>query len=867
MVQVQNNTSPTNHSTDISSPTAEISRAELWQNTLTTWKSIAKKIPKNHAAWRVLSEVYQDFIGADFDKEKGILLLAEFAKAVKEFQLQYPDYQLFTKSSIYQKLSRVWQNLSQEYDWQVPEQVLQPSYAVATDKGHSSCHHFDPACFNFALAGAEVYAQKYLNISIKEKDQKTLLKNELAQYFKESWLLYLPKRGLKNKISEDFFWHFDDLSSYFFQLENTHHKHNAFPATLTWGRLAQIRQATWQSLQATLFSPISAEQQNLIRLQKSQFTMLFSDAVGDFTNEFQFLANQSIWIGLLPKNYFQSTAYQTTQNEWTSYFTAIYQWNLADCEQAWVFALRTASQAKPTLHIKQYDCPKLQSPLSWLALKNILEGEPQNVLEEAQNIVYTPRPKTTLSENNLPTYPLLRQESLFGTMGEGIFTHSFEGIALPKEQILWAASTENLQKTVVECLTTHSKQISKQMLFGENLSIFNAEYVAIVGLCPFQTAKFYADPRCWAEGAKLEKVFNPLDSQVFIHLALHQGELSVFASNYPVSRNFMGRTLSLARQRYEKNGEVKDNLSLEAIGFFKEHYESQWQEKAENLKWALQTLLNLSILEDCQVEPELALEMRVLAQLSENIPFAKQLFESIYQPNPTTFNNFKSLKEIFLRTKRSFEQLGKKQSRGKESYDTLKNYFEEGTEAIRILEEFIEEAQRKEINLEREITAQAIFEYTYATLHLLAPNTTTKLKDLHIPLHQDFWAWVEAGASLLQLHLQPEETHTRPLKIQEKYLRKGVKQLKVKFLVAENSLLLQDKHIEWHITQIPTEIFEFYLGNQPALQWAIQALPAQFEPQEEYSFLEKYPEATQQYLQKHIRWIVETVRTKKQLEM
>ncbi len=864
MVQVQKNTSPINITTEISSLNAEISKAEVWQATLNAWQNSVGRVPKNHRAWRALSAIYQDFVEADFDKEKGIQLLAEFAKAIKILEIYLPDYQLFRNNSIYQKLFAIWQNLSEEYAWRLPTTMLDTNPKKSNSFAYSS---LDRACFDFALVGAEVYAQKFFNLSIKEKHQKILLQNELAQHLSKSWLAYLPKRGAKSKIKADFFWHFEHLLSYFLQTEAVYQKQNTFPSSLVWGKIVQIRQSNWQSLQATLFSPVLAEQQTLTRFQKTAFTLLFSEAKGDFTHEFQSLADQSIWIALLPKNYFQHHHYLATQTAWATHFSIIYQWNLSECELAWVFALKNTKQTSTNLAIHQLNCPKLQSPLSWLALKNIIEGEKQNVLEEVQTIKYSPIQQPTSSKDKFPTYPLLAQETSFGVIGEGIFAHSFEGVALSKQSSLWAENVEKLQKVLPDYLPTHLSPTNNPTLFGVQNTRFDPECVAKIGLCPFQVVSFYAEPSYWAEGAKLAKIFNARQPQVFIHLALHRGALSVWASEYPVSRNFMGRTLSLARQYYEKNREVKDNLRPEALAFFKAYYETRWQDKAATLQWALQALLNLSILEDCQVEPELASEMWVLAQLGESISFAKQLFESINQPNAITVNNFKSLREVFLRTKRSFEQLGKKQSRGKESYDTLKNYFEEGTEAIKVLENFMEEAQQKEINLERTITAQAIFEYTYAALHLQQPSNVYQLKDLHVPLYQDFWAWAEAGAALLALHLQPEAVHKRPMKIQERYLRKGVKQLRVKCLDSENTLLLQDKHIEWQIKQIPDEVFEYFLGNQPALQWVAQALPSQFEIQEENSFFEKYPEAVQQYLQKHIRWIAETVRTKRLLAL
>lgn len=856
---------------------------KLWQKELNHWKNSHKLFSRQHPAWRMLQALYQDFWENNSQKEQGMELLAmhyfyttyqriksnevkssqkmpliayKFDTVLKSLQKTHPlDFSISFQNWLEEFLSK-HQNISSNTLIQSKLESSQYKPQV-----RETIQEYLP----FVLAGADFYAQKYFSYSLKDKEKKVLLQGSMGEGLLHHCMDFLPKKGLKNRLSEDFFWHNENLLQYYdcFQHEELSEK---IP-NLTWGKLTQLRQSSWESLQPTLFSPVSEEQKVLQKLQKSSFSFIFLLEFSDITQNAEMLADSGLFAGLVDDKQVNHLT------DWQIHFSNIHTWKFPQSEYSLVFAIKKIATQNQVFTPKYHQIPKLQFPLSWKALQDIFADSDSQVLEEAPS-AYLPKSRPNTKNKTKEFYPLLAQDTAIGEINEGIFSTYFTGLSLSKNSELWDDSEAKLQEKVVKYLSDTAPRDSKVLqklhttaLFSSPQLSFDTQKTIKLAIHPFQETKVYFDSKLWNEGGQFVKIFKANHAQIFVHLHISAKQQSTWASTLPVARNFMGKTFSLSQYRYDAQGKPQENIRSKALQKFKEYYETQWQEQAESLRLSLQNLLNMSHLEDCQVEPELAVELRPLVQLSENVAFAKQLFKNIYQPNEATQVNFKSLKEIFLRMKKAFEQMGKRYSRGKESYDTLHRYFVEGEESLQLLDEYMEEAARREIDLEREIKHSDIFEYVYAVLQVTSFEASHTLEELQIPLLNDFWAWVEWGRTLLDLHLREEESYARPLKITERYLRKRVKTFKAKFLSQESSILLQDQHSEWLIQQLPSEIFEHQLGKQLTLEWLLQALAEKYHnPEAEESFLENQKEEIKETLQKHIRIISETVKIQKTLQ-
>ncbi|MDE0683367.1 MAG: N-6 DNA methylase [Candidatus Poribacteria bacterium] len=122
------------------------------------------------------------------------------------------------------------------------------------------------------------------------------------------------------------------------------------------------------------------------------------------------------------------------------------------------------------------------------------------------------------------------------------------------------------------------------------------------------------------------------------------------------------------------------------------------------------------------------------------------------------------------------------------------------------------------------ITKWDIFDYNYALLHhpVYREKYEMNLKrDLpHIPFTEDFWGFANAGAALADLHVNYEST--------PKY--DGLKSIetpgmKVDWRVEKMKLSKDKTQLKYNdfltLDGIPAEVYDYKLGNRPALEWVI----------------------------------------------
>lgn len=156
-------------------------------------------------------------------------------------------------------------------------------------------------------------------------------------------------------------------------------------------------------------------------------------------------------------------------------------------------------------------------------------------------------------------------------------------------------------------------------------------------------------------------------------------------------------------------------------------------------------------------------------------------------------------------------------------------YYENGTKVENISDDvltlFREKYQIKKI------TKKDIFNYVYAVLH--SPSYRKKYAENlkreipKIPFLDNFNGYSVAGAELIKLHASYENTNEYKLKkIENKDEKINLRVEKMKFSKDKHSIVYNDFLT---LTGIPSEAFEYKLGNRSALDWIIDQYQVEYD--------------------------------------
>jgi predicted helicase len=123
------------------------------------------------------------------------------------------------------------------------------------------------------------------------------------------------------------------------------------------------------------------------------------------------------------------------------------------------------------------------------------------------------------------------------------------------------------------------------------------------------------------------------------------------------------------------------------------------------------------------------------------------------------------------------------------------------------------------------ITKEAIFYYTYAVLHNPAYRKKYELnlkrEFPRLPFYEDFHQWAIWGKQLMDLHIGYESATPYDLRvIDNSNIKDKNYKLKVKLKADKtNGVIAIDEHT--HILGVPSEAWEYKLGNRSALEWVL----------------------------------------------
>jgi predicted helicase len=174
------------------------------------------------------------------------------------------------------------------------------------------------------------------------------------------------------------------------------------------------------------------------------------------------------------------------------------------------------------------------------------------------------------------------------------------------------------------------------------------------------------------------------------------------------------------------------------------------------------------------------------------------------------------------------------------------------------------------------ISKQDIFHYVYAVLHNPAYRQkyeqNLKRDFPRIPLYEDFWAWASWGKELMELHLNYENVDPFPLIREDKALKVSLGDLKPKLKVdKELGIISLDEQTD--LAAIPSEAWEYKLGNRSALEWILDQYkeskpsdPTILEKFNIYRFAD-YKGELIDLLKRVCRVSVETMRIMKEMEI
>ncbi|OGA22200.1 MAG: DNA methyltransferase [Betaproteobacteria bacterium RIFCSPLOWO2_02_FULL_67_19] len=157
--------------------------------------------------------------------------------------------------------------------------------------------------------------------------------------------------------------------------------------------------------------------------------------------------------------------------------------------------------------------------------------------------------------------------------------------------------------------------------------------------------------------------------------------------------------------------------------------------------------------------------------------------------------------------------------------------FEDGNRLDNItdwsLDQFRKHYQPGRGKKDRPITKEGIFHYVYGVLHdpVYREKYSLNLKREfpRIPFYTDFWQWSDWGKKLMDLHIGYESVAPHPLKRTESPDEKARKAglLPKALLKADKEAGLICLDTETTLAGIPSEAWDYKLGNRSALEWVL----------------------------------------------
>jgi len=122
-----------------------------------------------------------------------------------------------------------------------------------------------------------------------------------------------------------------------------------------------------------------------------------------------------------------------------------------------------------------------------------------------------------------------------------------------------------------------------------------------------------------------------------------------------------------------------------------------------------------------------------------------------------------------------------------------------------------------------DISKEDIFHYVYGVLHNPAYREkyeiNLKREFPRIPFYEDFWRWAKWGEELMKLHIEYETVEPFGLKRVDEEIDHNL-ELKVKLKAdKESGVIVLDEQTSLY--GVPTEAWEYKLGNRSALEWIL----------------------------------------------
>ncbi|MCK5743365.1 MAG: DNA helicase, partial [Caldisericia bacterium] len=125
----------------------------------------------------------------------------------------------------------------------------------------------------------------------------------------------------------------------------------------------------------------------------------------------------------------------------------------------------------------------------------------------------------------------------------------------------------------------------------------------------------------------------------------------------------------------------------------------------------------------------------------------------------------------------------------------------------------------------KKITKWDIFYYIYAMLH--HPGYREEYKENlkrslpRIPFASDFWRFASIGRELADIHINYESIEPYPLETiikNKEFAKCDFRVTKMKLSKDKKELIYND---EYTFKNIPSEVYEYKLGNRSALEWIV----------------------------------------------